>query len=127
MNDQTNPVATETTEPKLTPREKLLAKYNKLNEKATALAAEITAVVQAINEIDAIAAIGEGTAVLITVGKGEEAQEIPGVVVGVKEDEDGGKVFKVQYGTGFDADIAVVKQGRIKLAPQPDAAEFVAE
>lgn len=127
MTEQTNPVATETAEPKLTPREKLLAKYNKLNEKATALAAEITAVVQAINEIDAIAAIGEGTAVLITVGKGEEAQEIPGVVVGVKEDEDGGKVFKVQYGTGFDADIAVVKQGRIKLAPQPAAADFVAE
>lgn len=127
MTEQTNPVATETTEPKLTPREKLLEKYNKLNKKATALATEITAVVQAINEIDAIAAIGEGTAVLITVGKGEEAQEIPGVVVGVKEDEDGGKVFKVQYGTGFDADIAVVKHGRIKLAPQPAAADFVAE
>lgn len=113
MNDTVNAVPAN--EPKLTPREKLALKYEKLAAKANALSAEITEVVNAINEIDAIAGIAVGTAVIVSIGKGDTAKDVEAVVVGVKDDEDGSKVFKVQYGTGFDADIAVVKQGKISL------------
>lgn len=123
MNDHTN-TATDTTEPKLTAREKLLAKYNKLSEKAAALTAEVNEIVASINAIDALASIAEGTPVIVSIGKGETARDVEGVVIGVKEEDDGSKVYKVQYGTGFDADIAVVKAGRIALAP---VAESVAE
>lgn len=112
------------TEIKLTQLEKLNAKYDKLVIKANALSVEITEVVNAINGIVALASITEGTTVIINIGKGETAAEVEGVVIGVKDDAAGVKVYKVQYGSGFDADIAVVKQGRIKLVP---AAEVPAD
>lgn len=118
----TNPATTEATESKLTRREKLLAKYTKLAEKANAIAAELKEVHDEIIGIDALAAVDVGSAVVVSIGKGDEAKDVDAVVVGVKLDDDGEKVFKVQYGTGFDADIAVVKQGKIKL-PAPVAAE----
>lgn len=117
MNDTTNAAAVPATEIKLSPREKLAAKYEKLAAKANELTAEITKVVAEINALDALASITVGTAVIITVGKGDESKEVDAVVVGVKADDDGSTVYKVQYGTGFDADIAVVKQGKIKLPP----------
>lgn len=108
-------------EPKLSRREKLIAKYTKLAEKAHAIAAELNALRDEITGIDALAAVDVGSAVVVSIGKGDDAKDVDAVVVGVKLDDDGEKVFKVQYGTGFDADIAVVKQGKIKL-PAPSEA-----
>lgn len=127
MTETTNQSTAEATEVKLTPREKLCAKYEKLVLKAQEIAADINEIVQSIKDIDAIASIAVGTAVIITTGKGETLAEVEAVVVGVKEDEDGSKVYKVQYGVGFDADIAVVKQGKIKLPPTSEAAQTPAE
>lgn len=117
-----NEAAAPAAEPKLTPRDRLMVQYNKLAAKAADLSAEITKIVDRIAEIDALDSIDVGTAVLITVGKGEESQELPATVIAVKADEDGSKVYKVQYGTGFDADITVVRAGKIKL-PAPVVAE----
>jgi hypothetical protein len=49
-------------------------------------------------------------------------------VIGVKEEEDGTKLYKVTYGSGFDADVTVVKAGKLSLtAPVVEqAAEAVA-
>ena len=117
MSEATTTSNPEATEVKLSPREKLMAKYTKLREKAAEITEALSKVVLEINEMDALASISVGTNVIITMGKGETLAEVEAVVVGVKEDDDGTKVYKVQYGVGFDADIAVVKQGKIKLPP----------
>jgi len=118
-----SPETVAVSEPKLTQREKLMLKYTKLADKAAALTTEINAVVNEISEIDKLDSITVGTQVIVSIGKGEAASEVVAVVVGVKDDEDGSKVYKVQYGTGFDADIAVVKQGKIKVPNVVPAAE----
>lgn len=110
--------------PKLTRREKLVVKYNDLAAKHTALTAALTALAAEINGIDRLANVLEGTAVFITIGKGDKAKEVEGVVAGVRDEEDGSKTYKVTYGTGFDADVAVVKAGALRLptTEQPAAA-----
>jgi hypothetical protein len=120
-----NSAETVAVEPKLTPREKLMLKYNKLAGKAAALADEIGCVVTEINKLDALSSIVVGTAVIALVGK--DSTPVDAVVVGVKDDEDGLKVYKVQYGVGFEADIAVVKQSKISLPSAPEVATNVAE
>jgi len=120
-----NSAETTAAEPKLTPREKLMLKYNKLAGKAAALADEIGSVVAEINKLDALSSIVVGTAVIALVGK--DSTPVDAVVVGVKDDEDGLKVYKVQYGVGFEADIAVVKQSKISLPAAPEVATNVAE
>jgi len=120
-----NSAETTAAEPKLTPREKLMLKYNKLAGKAAALADEIGSVVAEINKLDALSSIVVGTAVIALVGK--DSTPVDAVVVGVKDDEDGLKVYKVQYGVGFEADIAVVKQSKISLPSAPEVATNVAE
>lgn len=103
------------TAPKLTGRAKLVANYESSLEKYKALGVKLNELVAEINAIDALAAVTVGSKVIITVGKGEAAKEVEAVVVGVREEEDGSKTLKVQYGEGFDADIAVVKASKVKL------------
>jgi len=126
MNETTN--ATETTadaaavpEVKLSRREKLLQKYNAAFAKHSELAVTLQELASEINSIDALAAIGEGSSVIVTVGRGDDAKDVAATVIAVREEEDGGKLYKVTYGTGFDADIAVVKGNKLKL-PTPEVA-----
>lgn len=124
-----NTDAAETTnapEVKLTRREKLLAQYNATLAKHSELAAKMAELVAEINSIDALAAVDVGHTVIISVGKGDEAKEVEASVIGVREEEDGSKTYKVTYGSGFDADIAVVKGSKLKL-PVAVAAEGNAE
>lgn len=102
-----------------TRREKLVDRFNKLDARIKADVLERDEIFAEVNAIDTLAAVGAGSTVIISVGKGETAKEVTGIVVGVRQEEDGGKTYKVQYGSGFDADIAVVKAGKIKLPPQP--------
>jgi hypothetical protein len=120
MSELNNTTATETNaaaapEVKKTRREKLLDQYNAAFAKHSELALKLSELAAEINSIDALAAVDVGHNVIISVGKGDDAKEVEAVVIGVKEEEDGSKVYKVQYGTGFDADIAVVKGGKLKL------------
>ena len=124
-----NTNAAETTnapEVKLTRREKLMAQYNSALTKHSELAAKMAELVEEINSIDALAAVDVGHTVIISVGKGDEAKEVEASVIGVREEEDGSKTYKVTYGSGFDADIAVVKGSKLKL-PVAVAAEGNAE
>lgn len=110
--------AAETTaapEVKLTRREKLLAQYNTASAKHVEFAAKLQELVAEINSIDALAAVTVGSVVVVTVGRGDEAKEVEANVIGVREEEDGSKTYKVTYGSGFDADIAVVKGNKLKL------------
>lgn len=116
---------------KLTREHKLRAKYDLLVAriaKDTETAGEVAA---EINSIAALAAIGVGSAVVVKLGRkfSEEKDTtrfVEGVVIGVKEEEDGSKLFKVQHGTGFEADIATVPGAALSLptaAPVEAAAE----
>ncbi len=129
-NEQTTNASTEntgapSTEPAkvLTRREKLLEAYNKKFAAVKKLNEEITELVSEINSIDLLASVTVGSAVVISVGKGEAAKSVDGVVIGVRDEEDGSKTYKVQYGTGFDADIAVVKAGKLSVKLPTAAAE----
>ena len=126
LNTNTAAETTNAPEVKLTRREKLLAQYNAACAKHTELAAKMAELVEEINSIDALAAVDVGHTVIISVGKGDEAKEVEASVIGVREEEDGSKTYKVTYGSGFDADIAVVKGNKLKL-PVAVAAEAAAE
>ena len=130
MSELNTTNATETTAAaegvKLTRREKLLAQYNAAFAKHAELAAKLQELAAEINSIDALAAVTVGSVVVVTVGRGDEAKEVDASVIGVREEEDGSKTYKVTYGSGFDADIAVVKGNKLKLPVVP-AAEYGAE
>ena len=111
---------------KPTRREKLLAQYNAAFAKHAELAAKLQELAAEINSIDALAAVHVGSVVIVTVGRGDDAKEVDASVIGVREEEDGSKIYKVTYGSGFDADIAVVKGNKLKLPVVP-AAEYGAE
>lgn len=125
--DENQTTATETTtaaapEVKKPLRQRLAEKYAALYEKYEKIATELRELVQEIGALDALASIDEGSAVVVTIGKGEIARSVNGVVLAVREEADGTKLYKVQYGTGFDADITVVKAGKLSL-PTTNAAE----
>ena len=126
LNTNTAAETTAAPEVKLTRREKLLAQYNTTFAKHAELAAKLQELAAEINSIDALAAVTVGSVVFVAVGRGDEAKEVEANVIGVREEEDGSKTYKVTYGTGFDADIAVVKGNKLKL-PVAVAAEASAE
>lgn len=117
---------------KLTREQKLVAKYNLIVArivKDTESANEIKA---EIDNMAALAAIAEGSAVVVKVGRKfadrDTTRFVEGVVLAVKEDEDGSKSYKVQYGKGFDAEITVVTGAALSLpAPAVEVAEVAAE
>ena len=79
-----------------------------------------------MNAIDALTNVAEHTAVIVTLGKGKTLRDVAGIVIAVRVEEDGAKVYKVAYGSGFDADTAIVKAGKIKL-PVPVQTEIPAD
>lgn len=114
----------------LTREQKLTAKYNTLiariakdSETANELAAEI-------NNIAALAAITTGSTVIVKLGRKFSDKDTTrfesAVVIGVKEEEDGSKLYKVSYGSGFDADVAVVTGAALSL-PVAEPVEVAAE
>ena len=127
LNTNTAAETTAAPEVKLTRRDKLLAQYNTAFAKHADLAAKLQELAAEINSIDALSAVTVGSVVVVTVGRGEEAKEVEASVIGVREEEDGSKTYKVTYGSGFDADIAVVKGNKLKLPVVPAAEAAAAE
>ena len=119
-NTETTATAAAAPEVKKTRIEKLTDAYNKKLSQHEKLTAELTEIVAEINAINALSNIGQGSEVLITIGKGDTLAQVKGTVLAVREDDDGKKEFKVAYGAGFDADVKVV--GISKLSPVPTEA-----
>lgn len=122
MTEATNNTETQTNEAaapevKLTRREKLAASYTKKRASFDKLSVELKEIVDEINAIDALANVGVGTAVIISIGKGATAAKVQGTVIGVREDDDGAKQYKVAYGSGFDADVKIVGSSRLEVVP----------
>lgn len=109
----TNPTTATETKPKLSRKERLtllvatcVATIAKTQTKLAEAQAELNGIVLLEN-------VAEGARLIVRVGRGENAKEVEAVVLGVKEEDDGVKKYRVQYGTGFDADLAVVTAGSI--------------
>lgn len=130
MSEINNTNAVETTAQvavKLTREQKLAAKLETLRKRIEKDTADYNELAAELNNIAALAAIGVGSAVVVKLGRKFADKDTTrfenGVVIGVKEEEDGSKLYKVSYGVGFDADIAVVTGAALSLpAAEPVAA-----
>lgn len=126
MTDTTNTNVAPNTAPevKLTREQKLVAKLNVLAGRINKDTESYNEIKAELDNIAALAAIAVGSVVIVKLGRKFSDKDTTrfehGVVVGVKEEEDGSKLYKVQYGAGFDADIAVVTGGSLSL-PVPAA------
>lgn len=98
----------------------------KLRDKAAMLRARIEAdtekyheVTNELNNITALASIREGAIVIVKLGRKFADKDTTrfeqATVVAVREEEDGSKQYKVQYGEGWDAEVAVVGASAISL------------
>lgn len=100
--------------PVLPLRDRLIQAAQKIAEKIKALQEDYTEIFERIQQIDNPVVLDPGTAVLVTVGRGDKATEVQGVILASKTEEDGTVMLKVQYGSGFDADIIAVKSTKVK-------------
>lgn len=92
----------------LTRKQKLLAKLESLQKRIASDTEKFNELRNEYDMIDKLDNVSVGTMVVIKQGRAETTREVQGVVIAVKHDEDGTAKYKVQYGEGFDADIAVV-------------------
>lgn len=77
----------------------------KIKAKADAAKAELEALTKLAN-------VGVGSSLVVRVGRGDTAKTVSATVLGVKV-EDGVSKYRVQYGTGFDAELAVITSAYI--------------
>lgn len=107
-------------------------------EKLSAAQAKVTTLEGQLKNIDAIEALGVGSEVLVTVGRGETRQDVVGTIRAVKagevttegEGEEavttvGDRTFKVEVsrtGDEFDSEFVVVKESQVSI-PAVEAAE----
>lgn len=104
---------------KLTREEKLVAKLNLLAGRINKDTETYNEIKAELDNIAALAAIDVGSNVVVKMGRKFADKDTtrfePAVVIGVKEEEDGSKLYKVSYGIGFEADIAVVTGAAMSL------------
>lgn len=116
---QTN-ATPETVKPKLTRTEKLTQRAELLHKRITTDTNEYNEILAELAGAARLANLAAGDSVQVKLGRAETSRTVNAIVVGVKEDEDGAKKYKVQYGSGFDADIAVVGAAQIILTDTVD-------
>jgi PHP family Zn ribbon phosphoesterase len=103
----------------LTREQKLQAKYEALIKRIAADTEKANEIVAELNSAAALAAVDVDSEVIVKLGRkfkdNDTTRYVNAVVKGVKVEEDGTKLYKVQYGVGFDAEIAVVGAAAISL------------
>lgn len=129
-NTNVNATSTGTEGVKLTREQKIAAKLDVLKKRIEKDTADFNELAAELNNIAALAAIGEGSAVVVKLGRKfadkDTTRYVNGVVIGVKEEEDGSKLYKVSHGVGFEADIAVVTGAALSLPVAEEAAPVAA-
>lgn len=129
MSETNNAQVVETV--KLTREQKLAAKLESLRARITADTEKYNELAAELNSIAALAAVAAGSDVIVKLGRKfadkDTTRYAPGVVLAVKEDEDGTKLYKVQYGQGFDAEIVVVGASAISLPAVVEGEQVYAE
>ena len=103
----------------LTREQKLKAKYDMLVKRIAADTEKANEIASELNSAAALSAVDAGSAIIVKLGRKfadkDTTRLVEAIVVAVKVEEDGTKLYKVQYGAGFDAEIAVVGAASISL------------
>lgn len=135
MNAQVENTTVATVAPKLSRGEKLVKQIETLKARVLADTAKVNELIAEFNSIAALEAVAANTRVVIQIGRKfadkDTTRQVEGTVLGVQEDEaTGSKRYKVAFGSGFDADFAVVgSSGIVKVLAEGEvfAPETVAE
>lgn len=113
-------VQTEAQAPKQTYVEKLTAQYNALAKDIAAKTEKANSIAAELQNIQAIEALVAGSQVVVKLGRKfsdkDTTRFVDGVVLAVKDDESGRKLFRVQVGSGFDADVVTVSASDLKTS-----------
>ena len=129
MTYETNAVAQESavsaaeavaavTETKVRVKKTLPEKIEALEKRIADDSEKLAELIAERDNADRLSGVVAGTHVSIKLGRKfkdkDTTRVVPGVVVAVKEDDDGDKLLKVQIGDGFDAEYVVVGLGAIQ-------------
>lgn len=129
MTYETNAVAQESavsaaeavaavTETKVRVKKTLPEKIEALEKRIADDSEKLAELIAERDNADRLSGVVAGTHVTIKLGRKfkdkDTTRVVPGVVVAVKEDDDGDKLLKVQIGDGFDAEYVVVGLGAIQ-------------
>ena len=108
------------TETKVRVKKTLPEKIEALEKRIADDSEKLAELIAERDNADRLSGVVAGTHVSIKLGRKfkdkDTTRVVPGVVVAVKEDDDGDKLLKVQIGDGFDAEYVVVGLGAIQTA-----------
>lgn len=125
MNPETLNTGAETQATTTAPAPKL-SKIERLRERLIKLSAQYTAVRDELETLEALESIGTGTQVEIKLGRKfadkDTTRIVRALVVGVAESDTGEKLYKVTYGSGFEAELAVINSASIVRIVSPQSA-----
>ncbi len=106
------------TETKVRIKKTLPEKIEALEKRIADDSEELAELIAERDNADRLSGVVAGTHVSIKLGRKfkdkDTTRVVPGVVVAVKEDDDGDKLLKVQIGDVFDAEYVVVGLGAIQ-------------
>lgn len=118
QNQNTEQTAAEkTAAPKLTRAEKIAKRVKFLFERITADTAEYNDLSNEINNAEALKNLAIGDVVQIKQGRKfadkDTTRIVEATIIGSQVQEDGSTLYKVSFGEGFNADVAVIGAGAI--------------
>lgn len=106
------------TETKVRVKKTLPEKIEALEKRITDDREKLAELIAERDNAGRLSGVVAGTHVTIKLGRKfkdkDTTRVVPGVVVAVKEDDDGDKLLRVQIGDGFDAEYVVVGLGAIQ-------------
>lgn len=110
----------------LTREDKLRAKHAMLTARIAADTETANDIATELNNMHALQNLVPGSAVIVKLGRKFKDKDTtryePGIIVGIKEDDEGSKLYKAQIGEGFSSDIVVVNAAGISIPEAPAAA-----
>lgn len=103
--------------PKLSYMEKITARAQMLAARITTDTEEYNQIVAQINNVEALKNLNTGSKVTFKAGRKfadrDTTRIVEAVIVGAAAQEDGSMLYKVSFGEGFDAEVAVINAGQI--------------
>ena len=106
------------TEVKQRVKKTLAEKIEALELRIESDTAKLSELIAERDNAERLSGVGAGTHVTVKLGRKfkdkDTTRVVPGIVVAVKEDDDGDKLLKVQVGDGFDAEYVIVGLGAVQ-------------
>jgi hypothetical protein len=100
-------------EVKLTRAEKLVKQITTLETRIAADTTKLAEVKLELETSERLSSVGVGTLVTVKLGRAETTREVAAEVLGVKDDDNGARRYKISYGEGFDADVVIIQPSQI--------------